>query len=620
MHFLLYDEMMKSTQSLSPKTLLFQLGLTLLFVYLMTPLGATFNGLVDLNMHPMLFAVMGVLVVSWLWVRWRHGWEWHRTVFDGVFAVWGVAFAISILANPETARRSLIGLWYIGIYLGMWLVLHDVLANKAVTRLMLVDSFLFAGILLVLVGSLQWLNSGFSVSPVGTIGNTNAYGAILLMLAPLALMRAWMLRLAFSRWLVGLYAFVIMSLLILTRSRGAWLGLGASIVVMIVLVLKQRDLLSRSALRQFWSQQSSRTRLLLSIGTVGIVLVGSFGIVWILNSLSMPGRTLDLRIPLWSSALSQFAEQPLSGQGLFTFGRGYPLQMSIPPNNAHSHAHNLILNIMAEMGFLGLLAFVLSIFVTIRAIRHNWTKMTDTQRPILIGTSAVLVGVFIHHLVDLPSMMPIVALSAFFLMVMAVAPDESQAIESVPIKRGYSVGIIGLWLGLLISGWWSHGVYQQYIDVLKGVYLTSELGFSEGAIELEGVVEQDPMMPIYHQQQAYLWGLSASEDDEHALEQAIPTYEHFLKMEPNHAISWANLASLYWQAGEDEEAINSIERAIELAPLYAFFQRQREVYQGGALGNTDLPSYAFSQNYERFQFFREVIDTPFLPQVGWGSR
>jgi O-antigen ligase len=42
----------------------------------------------------------------------------------------------------------------------------------------------------------------------------------------------------------------------------------------------------------------------------------------LLQSLSAAGRTADLRTYIYDAAITMFTEKPVTGYGLFTFGRG----------------------------------------------------------------------------------------------------------------------------------------------------------------------------------------------------------------------------------------------------------------------------------------------------------
>ncbi len=612
----------------SIKRLLSSLYITFLFLYLVLPFGATFNGAIVPDTHMLTFVLIGISLGLWLWSHFRGGWTWHRTAFDWIFILWGIAFAISVLANMETVRRSLIGLWYMLLYVGVWYAAHDLLSNQGVTRKILVDALLNAGALVILFSLVQLaVQKEYSV-PVSIIGNPNALGAVLLGMTPFAVGRALTAKHHIARIGWGLYSLAIIANLMLTLSRGAWLGLFTSLGLMILLLLQHYDMLSMAGLKAWWSQRTNAQRRIVTSGisliVVGLVIAG----LLLINSFSIQARRPELRTRLWNSALLQFSEKPITGQGFYTFGRDYGLSISIPWEQSHAHAHSVPLNILAEMGLIGIAVFVLTVGWVLRLVWRCWSDVKGEDRLLWIMAVAALAGFSVQHLFDLPAMMPIVALVGLLLLILVCAPHQPQALTSQWRKIGHPVGMIILWGGLLVTGIWSSGVNQQYLDAMKVSFGQAEertkaekIGdYRETAILLNDVIAQDPTFPIYHQQQAFVWGLVAAEGDRDALQYAISAYEQFLRLEPNHAISWANMSALQWQANDNESAIFSIEKAVLLAPQFPLFGDNLQLYKGELERDTiNPPTYQYNQNFANFEFLREPVNTAFLPQVGWGT-
>lgn len=605
------------------KRLLSSLYITFLFLYLMSPLGATFNGVIVPDTHMFTFALIGVSLLLWFWIRIRGGWGWHHTAFDWIFILWGIAFAVSVIANMETMRRSMIGLWYMLLYIGVWYALHDMLSNGGITRKLLVDALLNSGLLVILFSVVQLANQETFSPPVSIIGNTNALGAILLGMTPFVVGRA----LTANNWIArvgwGLYSLIIIVNLLLTLSRGAWLGMVTALSLLLLLMLKHYNMLSVYAFKAWWSQQTVLHRRLFSgFGLfifTGLIVVG----LLLINSFSISARRPELRTRLWNSALLQFAEKPITGQGFYTFGRDYGLSISIPPEQSHAHAHSVPLNIMAEMGLIGFVVFVITIGWVVRLVWRRWADIKGDERLIWISAIPTLAGFGVHHLFDLPAMMPIVALVGLLVLILVCAPHQPQVVTTRWRKIGQPLGIIVLWVGLMVSGVWSSNIYQNYLDAMRISFAQDDEiieAYRETALRLNDVIAQDPMHPIYHQQQAFIWGLIAESGDAEAIQNGITSYQRFLELEPNHAISWANLSALLWQADDITSAIASIEQAINLAPRYQFFQQNLQLYRGElARDIIDVPIYIYNQGFARFEFLREPLNTTFLPQVGWGT-
>ena len=597
--------------------------IVIFFVYL-TAVGATFNGVILPDYKPFTFGLMAVLSALWLASRWRRGWRWHRTSLDAPLLLWLLAFGLSLLFNQPSWRRIAIGFWYVAMYIGVWYVLHDALANRGLGRQLLVDALLITGIIVILIGYWQvalLLPTGIDglPRPVSLLGNTNALGAFILVLLPFIVGRMVNARFRFQRIVLGLYALLALALLFLTFSRGAWLGFVAATLVGGALLLASRDKFSRDAPRLWWRGQSRASKMLWALGGLMGAAFALVALLIFVSSFSIGGRSLDLRLPIYESALRQFAARPLVGHGLFTFGQGLMGDWSMPPNQPHSHAHSVPLGIAAELGLVGLLALAVTLGAFVIQVTRNWRIAKKGERTMLAAASAAIVGFGVHHLVDWPAMMPLVALTGLLALGLAVAPVEPKAVTVPRWGQGRTVALAILWALLIISGLWSTNIYNRYLATLR--YVIDTGNYAEAARRLDSVIEADPALALYHMEQAFLYGMAANEDDRY-IDEALAAYDRFLELEPNHAVSWANRAALYWQAGDNVAAVTAIERAVRLAPEASVFARNLQRYSedGDGIvprgeGGLDVPDYDYGVSFPRFQYLRETLKRQFLPQV-----
>jgi putative inorganic carbon (HCO3(-)) transporter len=275
--------MTKATTSRPPRrNLLLFAALALIFSYL-TLLGATFNGIVGLvALQPFTLGLLGLIAAAWLITHWRHNWIWHRTPLDLVFVFWIIAFAVSVAMNQHSWRRSAEGLWYMGLYIGLWYLLHDALANGGLSRQVLSQSFVFTGFFVMLFGWYHvWIllpDASFSrlPRPSSLIGNPNAFGAFLVILVPFGVVQILNARKRFPQIIMGLYTISAFLLLVLSQSRGGWIGGVAGLGILILMLLADHQLLSITALRSWWNMQPSTVRLLLIIGLIALLMMGAF--------------------------------------------------------------------------------------------------------------------------------------------------------------------------------------------------------------------------------------------------------------------------------------------------------------------------------------------------------
>ncbi len=555
-----------------------RITLTLIFMYLFT-LGATWNGVLIPALKFMSLGLTGLLAVMYFIIRSRGGWRWYRSPFDLVFPLWGLAFAISILANMDSLRRSMMGLWYVGLYVGVWYALYDALTNKAITRRILIEAFLFAGLIIVIFGYVQLslldLSSPQSQSRrlVSLIGNPNTLGTFLLVLFTLIVGQFLQVKVTIGRIVLGMYALATLIILILTFSRGAFLGLLSAMLVLGLFYLDIAGLTTLSNLRIWWHGRTAATRYL-TIGLIAAVstFIAIIAAVSINQTLTDSARNLGLRGEIWRAALLAFSDKPLTGHGLFTFGQELARFQSQPPELPHSHAHNAVLHIAAESGIPGLIALGVSVVVLAVVIGRNYQAATGNERVTLAAFASVIVGYSVAHLFDVLAMMPLLALIGVLLLAAVMLPSEPRQITAKWRLRGHPVGMGLLWTSLLITGGGSATIQADYDGILRDAVLTGN--YRAGADALDAITKGvEGNMPIYVNQQAYLYGVAAYEGDSAALQRSMSLYERYLELEPQDSIAMTNLAALYAQDGQYGIATDWMlraEGADELAWQYFF--------------------------------------------------
>ncbi len=595
-------------------------------------IGATFNGVLNPGLGMLTLALTLLVVVVWQVVRWWRGWVWHQTPLDGVFLLWALAFGLSLLVNADAARRSLIGLWYAGVYIGVWYLLLDALANRRLKREQLVDALLITGVVVYAFGYIQLLNwaaeYGWSrlPRPVSVFGNPNFLGAFLTVLLPLALARAVAGRSRFVQGLLALYVLLGLVLLALSNSRGAWLGTLAGGVVLAGLLLAAQGRLSLRYWREWWqTRRESVKAALVAACVIGLIAAAGVGVVFV-RSFSVAGRDTGLRTELYLAAVQMFVEKPITGHGLFTYGRELVRLPGIEPDKPHSHAHNIPLQVAAELGLVGLAVLVVTMMVIVRAGRRNWqalltpphpsppagrgqnTSVTPVPPPLtgevrrgskrvhdrvmLAGAMAAVVAFAVHQLTDVPAMMPAIALTGLIALVLVVAPAAPQPVTARWRRVSQPAAVIGLWAVLLLLGWWSGQVYEAYYAALKHAADTGD--YRGGAERLQPVIEADPNLSLYHLQQGFLYGMAANDGDMDAAREAVAAYQRFLDFDPGYALAWANLAALRWQLDERESAVEAMSRAVELDPEIWQYSVNLGMYTE-AMGNAEVAEAAYQR-------------------------
>lgn len=546
-------------------------------VFYALTLGATFNGLLTENIRLLSAGLMTLFGLVWGVGRLRAPHPWRPTALDLPIVLWLLAFLVSLVANLDQWRRIVEGLWYMGLYVALWYTLHDWIVGRRITRRLLVDALLAASILIAYAGLAQvwvWIQGGglsnglvlaTLLRPVSTLGNPNTLGAFLVLLLPLTLDRVLNARQRLARMLYAVLFAVSLLLLAMSFSRGGWIGSVAAFAVYGALTLNLRDLARLWATRRAWV-----------IG-VGIVLVAGISAIALVgfNSLNTAGRTFDLRAFIWNTALESFSSKPVTGYGLFTFGGQLALRNSTPFTEPHSHAHNLPLHVVAELGIVGLVALVVTLIFAVRAFMRNRRAVTGSERRAINAAGAAAAGFGAHHLLDLPAMSLAIGLTMLILLLVALAPPVSQeAALTTPARtplvarlRRLSPALLAtLWAGLIVTGIGGALVYYRYMDIL-GQASTGD--FRSGAEAMGTIIALDPAMPVYSQQEGMLWALTAryqTEGDSAAIASASVAFERYTALAPQYSFGWANLGALYAASEQWADASSVMCHAADLAP------------------------------------------------------
>ena len=210
----------------------------------------------------------------------------------------------------------------------------------------------------IAIRGLPGADSGFNIHELG--------GALLWCVPPIIFLFGWSLsrrcRLA-GRWRIplvlglGAASFATAGILVLTQSRGSWIGLAAGLGVTLL--------------------TQGRRGLILGLLLVA-VCVGALGFIgpqqaseWIFGAggadFVAVAASLEGRMEIWSRALYGIADFPFTGMGMNMFRRVVPILYPLfrgSPDQDIAHAHNEYLQAALDLGIPGLIAF-LAIYLSV---------------------------------------------------------------------------------------------------------------------------------------------------------------------------------------------------------------------------------------------------------------
>ncbi len=270
---------------------------------------------------------------------------------------------------------------------------------------------------------------------VGTFSQPNELGVFSALLLPIAVSQILALR-GVRQLVAGAAALAIAAALLLSLSRGAWLGGLAGIVVLVCLAPGRRR-----AVALVTSAVVAGALFILLAPPATVEVIGQR--VASLTSDSV--NPYDERDEIYAEAGRQIADSPLVGHGPGAFPTvargltpdGYDLDAE--------HAHSLVLVVATEYGMIGvasLLALVAGVVWLLH--RRVWRRLEHAGgegRELAIVTTGLfagLVAVVAHGVIDYPLRNPVSGTTVWLVLALLVAATRCASTLSVGVSRDVS--------------------------------------------------------------------------------------------------------------------------------------------------------------------------------------
>ena len=235
------------------------------------------------------------------------------------------------------------------------------------------------------------------------LGNPNLLAGYLLSAIALSLVAVFVWQGWLPKALALTMFFVNTTCLVLTYSRGGWVGFSVVIFVLMVLLwywLSARAVLPRR-LRSFF------------LGILVLLLLLAVGFVMLFEPVRerffsmFAGRgdsSNNFRINVWTAVLQMIRARPLLGIGLGhgAFNSIYPLYQQNPHFSALS-AYSIVLEVAVETGLIGLFSFIWLLVVTFNQAAIQLTRLRqigNREGLWLIGAIASMLGMLANGMVD----------------------------------------------------------------------------------------------------------------------------------------------------------------------------------------------------------------------------
>ncbi len=283
----------------------------------------------------------------------------------------------------------------------------------------------------------SWVSQ--NVPPAATFVNKNAAAQYFVLVFPLGAFLFLKARGRLSHWLSAFGAAAVVVALLYTRTRGAWLGLGAAAVVLCWFVVRE----ARRGRNPFRDARKRVSAAAMAALVLGAAHLNARGFDWFAGDVAeLAVRTAQQfrfdggglhRIAIWMNTLAMIAERPILGVGLGNWMVEYPAwhakvlvdrEMGFALH--HLNAHNDYLEIVAELGAIGGLLFAAAaVLLTRKFARHARRNEPGEQRTAAACLFAALVGVAVHACFSFPFHQPTtVFLAATFVCLLSSLCEE----------------------------------------------------------------------------------------------------------------------------------------------------------------------------------------------------
>ena len=284
-------------------------------------------------------------------------------------------------------------------------------------------------------GKLYWMRTPRLGGWVyGPYVNHNHYAGLMEMLMPIPLVAALSSVVQGPRKRIAAIAAAVMAVTIfLSGSRGGMVAFAVQMAVLGTVLVRRRK---------------SRTMAL----TMGAFLAVMFGLLaWLgggqlserLASIHTEAQTElagGVRMDIDRDGINMFKLKPVLGWGLGTFATVYPHYRSFYSEFFINEAHNDYLQLLVEMGALGVVTMLWFLGVCYyRAIRklHDWTKEPNG----LVALAAMLgiTGILVHSFVDFNLQVPANAALFYVLCILAAMKPRFAPFRQTRLRRGSEI-------------------------------------------------------------------------------------------------------------------------------------------------------------------------------------
>jgi len=347
-------------------------------------------------------------------------------------------------------------------YGAIFFIINNILKNDK-ERFTLLNYILVSLFTVSLIGIIQFyfdhndfISSLFfqAVGPASTFGNKNMASHFLVMTIPLAIV---LFMSASNKLRVGLYSLVIffsLLYLIQTTARQAYLAIAIEFILLILFIIYDyQKNIDRSLIKALKLKKIK----FFSFIFIGIFLFLSINLpsdnsasksIYIDQVKSIYQDKNNARFAPWKNTLEMIKDRPLFGFGVNQWSQHYgTYYRSSVFDRGHNHknkfvnAHNDYLEMVANLGFIGLALLFWILFLASKKIYSILSEPVNPYRSVVLGLSLGLVGFLIVAFFSFPLSLYIPGFFVMMYLGLIYSFDQKAKIKHSVLSKKFIVTI-----------------------------------------------------------------------------------------------------------------------------------------------------------------------------------
>ncbi len=422
--------------------------------------------------------------------------------------------------------------------------------------------------------------------PVSTFGNPNFLSSYLVVLLPLVLWEFLLTKNTTKKMFWGIVFLLYISAIVCTMTRSSWIGAAVS-VGLFLFFFREQVLTHRR-----WIAGILSLALILILFWPGSPLSGKavrpLERLWEL----VHGITADKtygswhqRLMIWSCAWDMIKERPLFGKGWGCFELFYPFYQGgylsdevFRGFRTHANnAHNVILEIWAQTGFVGLGLFLSTGVLFFKSVYQRMSSLSEQKTFYLRAGVCGVAGMMADNFFGNVSLFFAVPAFLFFWIMGSVAGAASPPTPKTYTVRGpWAWGIGTLVIVLCFSGVvraWHHWradicffqgfKYAKKGDLRKTIEWTEKsFGFRQNYVD-----NNYEMANAYSKRARWAKGKKLKQESARLFEKAVLAYDAALASNAGYDEIHFNRASALLELGRMDDAVSGYRLSLLINPL-----------------------------------------------------